>query len=296
MPPHVMPNRALVMTIVVDTENDYGSKKTYELIVRDINGRHAKGAIAVDRYLFLDRDPKNKKNSVASGWNIGDGIAVPETRYYSLDKWFKETSLSRVSAIAKRESKASGIPFDADAALPSWDDLRSGPWRTCAICQKVHRRTFDEIYVCDSCSANARVALQSGEVKNRTSHSAPGDILPHHVIGGSHDKQREEYGEKIILALCELLDQPIDFHRGLNQTTIGYVQSPYYTMGYQMTTSEARLKTMRQLVNLIREIAVKAHTQGVLSAKGLLVGLASGQFSIDEFNENVLAAEKKRNE
>jgi hypothetical protein len=292
MPPRIIPFTALELTIVA--EPAYQSNKLeYELIVRDRNSRDLK-TMAVDRYLFLENPNLNSKIRMTAGWMYGDNITPPPLKYSSSRKWSSETSLSRVKVIAKRESKSSGIFFDPEAEPVRWDTLKFGPYQNCKVCQNHSMRTFDEVYVCESCVANARESLQREQVKNKTTYTAARDILPYHALGDSNDKVREEYGTKVLLAIHQLLDLPVHVVYNSNATTIGYVMSPSYTSVYQMTTSEARHEAMVDFVKLIREIASRANAYGSLGAKSLLVGLASGKFSIDDFNEEIVKIEKRR--
>ena len=292
MPSVIRPFRALEMTIIVEKEGYRRTNPEYELIVRDRNEQKS-DAMVVDRYLFLE-NPNLTNKTMKAGWMHGDNITPPALRYASSRKWSAETSLSRVKAIAKRESKVSGIPFNPEAEPVSWDDLKYGPWQQCVACQEKWDRTFDKVHVCPACVSHARNVAQESQVKSKTSYTAPSDILPSRLLGEAQGKAGEEYGEKIILALHQLLGLPIDTSYNSNESTIGYVRSSYWTGVYRMTTSEARYIAMRNIVELIREITEKAHAHGSLGAKSLLVGLASGQFSIDEFNDKIVAIEKRR--
>ncbi len=193
--------------------------------------------------------------------------------------------------IAKREAVRRELPFSIKGDIVRRRELERGPQQNCVTCGKEKvKRSFEPV-VCEDCQKALSVGRTSLTDAAKHAYFIAEDIeLLKHESHGRHGSVIDE--TKMFRGLMtRLVSGEVD-----NNTTRVLYNPPGLVISrkqlgkdkvscYGVRLSHEQAGAMQNLVSYIHEAVTKAYDAGLKRGNSIIHGLASGEFSVEQFNE-----------
>lgn len=198
---------------------------------------------------------------------------------------------AKAVAIAKAKQLATemGLPFDLQRDVVMWRDVIDGPKTACLICGGMDRSHLP--YVCQQCQDDA--------ARGAAARAEPGAVPVILDLGRITGLSSFYHDEEVLgLALQQLTGSPIEkppssslpkdkykmaTARWRMQQQAAYTSWEWHSGLRMITLTEAQAAGLMSLVDIFHEVREDAWKKGHSAGEGLLVKLATGEATVEQY-------------
>jgi hypothetical protein len=222
-------------------------------------------------------------NATAGCWS--DQIPAPEPRW----ERHREFGYNKQAAlkIAQRETVRLNLPFDPKTDALALDDIDAGPLQACFVCHAMTEHRAHQPIICERCQT-AYAAGQIAATERAQYGIEARDLLPY-FLSGNEWAMSMDLAEKLLrLAGSQLLDALEYRERGNVARIIRFERDNDRNWVHGAFMTPAQAENFEQVVKFIRDLLDNARAAGQRRGESVLLQLASGDLSVNEFNDRTI--------
>lgn len=212
--------------------------------------------------------------------------------------WFHRWSLgTKANAIevAKAQAVRLQLPFDLQTDIVEYKEIERGEKRDCVACGQNPRHSFDP-FICPDC----KLLLETG--RKTMTETLPCAIYSENLLEYGFTDQRvdiRQLSQQLARDLAQIARAQIGDYLEPFQSSDAAVKrdghegfSPWSR--YRLFVGQNQAEAMTAVVRFVNQMMRLAYQHGFSRGKSLLLGLASGDLSIGEFEEREIKRAKAR--
>jgi hypothetical protein len=222
-------------------------------------------------------------DEMAGCWS--DQIPTPEPRWERPREYIfnKQVALR----IAQREAVRLNLPFDPKTDALALDDIDAGPLQACFVCHAMTDHRSHQPIICEQCQT-AYAAGQIAATERAQYGIESCDLLPYFLDGNQRAMSMDLAAMLLRLAGSQLLNALEYRERGNVARIIRFERDNDRNWVYGAYLTPAQAENFEQIIKFIRDLLDNARAVGQRRGESVLLQLASGDLSVNEFNARTI--------
>ena len=192
-------------------------------------------------------------------------------------------------AIAQREALRLNLPFDPKTDVLDMEEIQPGPLQNCLVCGESAGKRAHQPLICERCKSALAAGQDALQMQARQLVGIEArDLLPYFLSGNKWEMSLGLAATLLRLTGAQLLDL-LDYPQRGSAARIIRSEQPNdgnWVQGTYLSDGQADL--FEQAIRQIRALLDNARAVGQGRGESLLLGLASGDLSVAEFNDRTI--------